>query len=131
MLYSPTPGSYTALFPYAQERYLANHTIMGAIDKLHKVYTTTFEPVVWARSVGIEVLNELDTVKAALMMAAGAQNHRIGRKAAVSDVVASGVEALAAGIEAAKSFRGGAGRLIGSGLQGLLSALSNNSRKNI
>ena len=65
-------GSYTALLPYAQERYLANHVLMSAIDKLHKVYTTELEPIVWARSVGVEVLNELDSVKAAIMMSAGA-----------------------------------------------------------
>ncbi|KAG6891227.1 hypothetical protein C0995_008479 [Termitomyces sp. Mi166 len=102
-------GSYTALLPYAQERYLENHTLMGAIDKLHKLYTTTFEPVVWARSVGVEVLNELDSVKAALMMVAGARSHKIDRTAEGWDLAATGAEALAAGINAAKSFSGGAG----------------------
>ncbi|RXW23905.1 hypothetical protein EST38_g1959 [Candolleomyces aberdarensis] len=65
-------GSYTALLPYTQERYLANHVFMAAVDKLHKVYTTEAEPIVWARSVGVEVLNELDSIKAAIMMSAGA-----------------------------------------------------------
>ena len=46
--------------------------MMSMVDKLHKLYSTTFEPVVWARSVGVEVLNELDTLKAAIMMSAGA-----------------------------------------------------------
>ena len=59
--------------PYGQERYFANHTMMSAIDKLHKLYSNEMEPIVWARSVGIEVLNELDSVKAAIMTIAGAQ----------------------------------------------------------
>ncbi|KAF8967656.1 COQ6 monooxygenase [Flammula alnicola] len=66
-------GSYTALLPYTQERYLANNTLMSACDKLHKLYSIDSQPVVWARSVGVEVLNELDSVKAGVMMAAGAQ----------------------------------------------------------
>ena len=44
--------------------------MLSAVDKLHKLYTATAEPVVWARSVGLEVINELDTVKTALMMSA-------------------------------------------------------------
>jgi ubiquinone biosynthesis monooxygenase Coq6 len=47
--------------------------MMSAIDKLHKLYSNETEPIVWARSVGIEVLNELDSVKAAIMTIAGAQ----------------------------------------------------------
>ena len=66
-------GSYTALLPYGQERYLANHSMMSAIDKLHRLYSSDMEPIVWARSVGIEVLNELDSVKAAIMTIAGAR----------------------------------------------------------
>jgi ubiquinone biosynthesis monooxygenase Coq6 len=46
---------------------------MSATDKLHKLYATDIQPIVWARSVGVEVLNELDSVKAAIMMTAGAQ----------------------------------------------------------
>jgi ubiquinone biosynthesis monooxygenase Coq6 len=60
------------LIPYARERYIENHTILSAVDKLHKLYSTTSPPIVWARSVGLEVVNELDTLKAAFMMSAGA-----------------------------------------------------------
>jgi len=49
---------------------------MSATDKLHKLYATDIQPIVWARSVGVEVLNELDSVKAAIMMTAGAQEKR-------------------------------------------------------
>ncbi|EAU90565.2 COQ6 monooxygenase [Coprinopsis cinerea okayama7 len=66
-------GSYTALLPYAQQRYLENHVLMAANDKLHKIYSTELEPIVWARSVGLEVVNELDSLKAALMISAGAK----------------------------------------------------------
>lgn len=61
------------LLPYERERYFANHVMMSAIDKLHKLYSNDMESIVWARSVGIEVLNELDSVKAAIMAIAGAQ----------------------------------------------------------
>ncbi|TFY83192.1 hypothetical protein EWM64_g824 [Hericium alpestre] len=64
-------GSHTALIPYARERYFENHKLMSVFDKLHKLYGTTFPPVVWARSVGLEIFNELDTLKAAVMMSAG------------------------------------------------------------
>jgi len=65
-------GSHAVLLPYTQERYLANHIVMSSVDKLHKIYGTENEAVVWARSVGVEALNELDTIKAAMMMFAGA-----------------------------------------------------------
>jgi len=65
-------GSRTTLIPYARERYLENHTILSAVDTLHKLYSATAPPIVWARSVGLEVVNELDTLKSAFMMSAGA-----------------------------------------------------------
>lgn len=113
-------GSYTALLPYAQERYLANHTLMAAVDKLHKLYASTSEPVVWARSVGVEVLNEFDSVKAAFMMVAGAQNTQSGRSSTGWSLAAKGVESLAATASAAKVLSGGLSGIIGSGLQNLL-----------
>ena len=69
--------------------------MLSATDKLHKLYSTTLPPVIWARSVGVEILNELDTVKAAIMMNAGAQltkNHRNRADAGVWNVAAGGVE---------------------------------------
>jgi len=98
-------GSFTALRPYARERYFANHKVMSAVDKLHKLYSSTLEPVVWARSVGLEVLNELDSVKAALMMDAGG-GHFGGSG---WNVLARGVEGLASGLSAARTL----GRTIG------------------
>ncbi|RDB23405.1 Ubiquinone biosynthesis monooxygenase COQ6, mitochondrial [Hypsizygus marmoreus] len=122
-------GSYTALMPYAQERYLHNHALMGAMDKLHKLYTTTFEPVVWARSVGVEVLNESDSLKAALMMTAGSQDHKVDRSAFGWNLAAKGFEGLAAGASAAKFLSGGVTGMIATGLQGLFKAASANAAK--
>ena len=34
--------------------------MMSAVDKLHKLYSSTAAPIVWARSTGVEVLNELE-----------------------------------------------------------------------
>ncbi|KAF8142131.1 hypothetical protein EV363DRAFT_1469305 [Boletus edulis] len=96
-------GSFTALRPYASERYFANHKVMSAVDKLHKLYSSTLEPIVWARSVGIEVLNELDTVKAALMMDAG--GGRSTRSRWELDLLARGVEGIAIGMSAARMLR--------------------------
>ncbi|KAF8075014.1 ubiquinone biosynthesis hydrox [Lyophyllum atratum] len=115
-------------YPTAQERYLENHTLMAAIDKLHKLYSTTFEPVVWARSVGVEVLNELDSVKAALMMTAGARDHKTNKGAFGWDMAAKGVEGLAASVKAAKLLGGGISGMIGAGLQELLKATSTKPR---
>jgi ubiquinone biosynthesis monooxygenase Coq6 len=69
-------GSHTVLLPYTQERYLANHILMSSIDKLHKIYSTDKESVVWARSVGVETLNELDSIKAAMMMFVGSDKSK-------------------------------------------------------
>ncbi|GLB41771.1 putative FAD-dependent monooxygenase required for the C5-ring hydroxylation during ubiquinone biosynthesis [Lyophyllum shimeji] len=117
-------GSYTALLPYARERYFENHTLMAAIDKVHKLYTTTFEPIVWTRTVGVEVLNELDSVKTALMMTAGARDHKINESAVGWNLAAKGVESLAAGVNAARVVGGGIREMIGTGLQEVLKATS-------
>jgi ubiquinone biosynthesis monooxygenase Coq6 len=73
--------------PYARERYFENHKIMSAVDKLHKIYSTTAAPVVWARSTGLEILNELDTLKSAVMLSAGAKPSSTGAQLDVLDLV--------------------------------------------
>jgi len=65
-------GSKLALNPYPRKRYLTNHNIMSFIDKLHKLYAMETKPVVWARSTGVEILNELPSIKGAMMGTAGA-----------------------------------------------------------
>ncbi|OAX39169.1 hypothetical protein K503DRAFT_769756 [Rhizopogon vinicolor AM-OR11-026] len=69
---------------------------MSAVDKLHKIYyeySSTAQPVVWARSVGVEVINELDSVKAALMINAGTGSQL--QNATGWDLLAKSVENLA------------------------------------
>ena len=85
---------------------------MSAIDKLHKLYSSTLDPVVWARSVGLEVLNELDSVKAALMMDAGAgSSQRSGW-----DLLAGSIEGISRGISTARVLGQGIGGLVNSGI---------------
>ncbi|MBW0466900.1 hypothetical protein O181_006615 [Austropuccinia psidii MF-1] len=64
-------GGLTALAPYARSRYMANHLVMSTVDKLNKLYSLDASPVVWARSVGVEVLNEIPSLKALMMGKAG------------------------------------------------------------
>jgi ubiquinone biosynthesis monooxygenase Coq6 len=91
---------------------------MSVMDKLHKLYSTSFEPVVWARSVGLEVINEFDSVKAALMMEASGKNG----EASIWDLAARGAENFAAATDAAGVVRTGISGMLGSGLQSVLKA---------
>jgi len=45
--------------------------MLSGVDKLHKLYATTAAPVVAARSAGLEVVNELDSLKNVIIGAAG------------------------------------------------------------
>ncbi|KAF9005962.1 hypothetical protein BDQ17DRAFT_1352476 [Cyathus striatus] len=108
-------GSHTSLIPYAQERYLANHTIMAACDKLHKLYSTDLAPIIWARSVGVEVLNEMDSIKAALMMTAGARGVTKGNSSEHGwNLAAKGIETLISASQTAV--------IVGGTLKGVLNA---------
>ncbi|GMM27884.1 putative N,N-dimethylaniline monooxygenase [Martiniozyma asiatica (nom. inval.)] len=68
-------GNKIALEPYFSERYLANHILLGIVDKIHKIHSTDFAPVVWARSTGIKILNNLPFVKD--FMTEGVSRNRI------------------------------------------------------
>lgn len=69
---TPYAGSYNALRPYPRSRYLANHVVLSTTDHLSTLYSSQLAPIVWARSTGLEIINELDSVKAAIMGGAGA-----------------------------------------------------------
>lgn len=56
-------GTKIALEPYWAERAIPNHVMLGIVDKIHKIYSTDFAPIVWARSLGVNVLNSLPFVK--------------------------------------------------------------------
>lgn len=113
-------GSYTALLPYSQQRYLANHTLMSAVDKLHKLFSNENEPLVWARSVGFEVLNELDTIKAGVMITAGARSER-NSPAVLSgwDLAAGAVQMLSSASYTAQTVKGVVSSAVSSALKNL------------
>ena len=123
----PELGSYTALAPYARERYFENHKMLSAVDKLHKLYSATAEPIVWARSVGLEVLNELDTIKIAFMMSAG-RTCRTDPASIGWNVAASGLETVARGVSGAKNVGETIAGLANASVRGLLKQLSNTGR---
>lgn len=90
---------------------------MSAIDKLHKLYSSDMEPIVWARSVGIEVLNELDSVKAAIMTIAGAQTtpaRNFGW-----DFAGNAVQTLASTVKTAEVLKGAVWDVLRSSIQNL------------
>ncbi|KAH9928780.1 ubiquinone biosynthesis hydrox [Amylocystis lapponica] len=118
-------GSHTALLPYARERYLANHTLISACDKLHKLYAARAAPVVWARSTGLEVLNELDTVKAALMLSAGAGT---ARAQSGWTRAAGGLEGFARAVGSTKSVLEGVAGVVGSSVQSALRQIAGRGR---
>lgn len=118
-------GSYTALLPYAQERYFENHKIMSVNDKLHKLYSTTLAPVVWARTVGLEILNEFDSIKAGIMMTAGSTPRKEddpGRAAwsTAFSTAASGIQAAFTATNTIKLVRDGVAGAAVNTLQQLL-----------
>ena len=85
--------------------------MLSAVDKLHKLYSSTLTPVVWSRSVGVEVLNELDTLKAAVMLGAGTQRGSSHAGTMGWNAVASGLETVGTGVRVV--------RAVGEGLQGV------------
>ncbi|KAF8605980.1 ubiquinone biosynthesis hydrox [Ceratobasidium sp. AG-I] len=114
-------GSYTALLPYTQARYMPNQSLLLATDVLHKLYGTTAAPVVWARSTGLEVVNELGALKGALMGVAGASPGR--RDAAWWNAAASGVEGLSGVADIA--------RAVGGGLKDMLAKAGENAAQSV
>jgi ubiquinone biosynthesis monooxygenase Coq6 len=117
-------GAHTTLAPYARERYFENHKMMSAVDKLHKLYASTSPPIVWARSTGLEVLNELDTLKAGIISAAGGQSSARGGPEFLWDTVIGGLETLVGGAQVAGAVGNGLKSAAGRVLQQLATATS-------
>ena len=109
--------------------------MMSAVDKLHKLYSSTSSPVVWTRSTGVEVLNELDALKAGIIGAAGGQSEssaRVGgsgRPSFLWETVASGVEALSGGTRVAGAVGNGLRSAAGGILQRLTRVVSGPGRE--
>ena len=80
--------------------------------------------MVWARSVGLEVINELDTIKAALMIIAGGGGSRVDDGARGWDLVARSLENLNGATDTAKVIGSGLVNGVGVGLQQLGNALT-------
>lgn len=63
-------GSSWCLDDYNAERWAANNAMLGVVDKLQKLYSASSGPVVWGRSIGLDLVNKLGPLKGALMGAA-------------------------------------------------------------
>ncbi|SCW03091.1 LAFE_0G02740g1_1 [Lachancea fermentati] len=60
-------GSLLALEPYWADRFPTNNMLLGVVDKLHKLYSTDFGPVVAMRTLGLNVVNNLGPLKEMMM----------------------------------------------------------------
>ncbi|KAK4049561.1 putative ubiquinone biosynthesis monooxygenase [Microbotryomycetes sp. JL201] len=105
-------GSYNALRSYPRSRYIPNHAILSTCDHLASLYSSTARPFVWARSTGLEIVNELDGLKRVLMGGAGAgvgvKYTKDGRELnpGLWGVVGSGVDSVRNGLKFVKSVGG-------------------------
>ncbi|AET37374.1 putative N,N-dimethylaniline monooxygenase COQ6 Ecym_1120 [Eremothecium cymbalariae DBVPG len=60
-------GSKLALEPYWSERYPLNSALIGGVDKLQKLYSTDFKPIVAVRSFGMNLVNQMGPLKEFIM----------------------------------------------------------------
>ncbi|KAF9977102.1 putative ubiquinone biosynthesis monooxygenase [Actinomortierella ambigua] len=72
-------GNIHSLTPYSSERFLPNLAMLGTVDKLQKLYSTDFAPVVWARSWGLSAVDQLGPLKTELMRFAMGVEEASGR----------------------------------------------------
>ncbi|CAG8507156.1 13046_t:CDS:2, partial [Dentiscutata heterogama] len=56
-------GNIQLLKNYSSDRYLSNLIMLGVVDKLHKLFGNDFAPIVLMRSLGLQVINNLEPVK--------------------------------------------------------------------
>jgi ubiquinone biosynthesis monooxygenase Coq6 len=63
-------GSNWCLDEYNSDRWAANNAMLGVVDKLQKLYSASSGPVVWGRSLGLDLVNQLGPLKGMLMGAA-------------------------------------------------------------
>lgn len=63
-------GTNWTLDGYNAEQWARNNAMLGAVDKLHKLYSAGSGPVVWGRSIGLDVVDKLGWVKGAFMRTA-------------------------------------------------------------
>jgi ubiquinone biosynthesis monooxygenase Coq6 len=63
-------GTRMSLEPYNAERYVANHVLLGVVDKLHKLYSLESGPLVPLRSWGLSAVNAMRPLKGFFMQQA-------------------------------------------------------------
>lgn len=56
-------GNTLVLEPYWAERFPENNLLLGVVDKLHKLYSTTAEPIVALRTLGLKAVNKFQFLK--------------------------------------------------------------------
>lgn len=56
-------GNPLVLEPYWADRYPQNNMLLGVVDKLHKLYSCTAEPIVALRTFGLNAVNQLGVLK--------------------------------------------------------------------
>jgi ubiquinone biosynthesis monooxygenase Coq6 len=63
VLHGADLGTKMSLEAYNQERYAANHVLLGVCDKLHKLYSVQRGPLVPLRSLGLSAVNSMKPLK--------------------------------------------------------------------
>ncbi|TGJ85920.1 hypothetical protein E0Z10_g2893 [Xylaria hypoxylon] len=63
-------GTRMSLESYNSERYIANHVLLGVVDKLHKLYSVESGPLVPLRSWGLSAVNAMGPLKGFFMQQA-------------------------------------------------------------
>lgn len=63
VLHGADLGTRMSLEAYNQERYAANHVLLGVCDKLHKLYSVESGPLVPLRSLGLNAVNAMKPLK--------------------------------------------------------------------
>ncbi|TIA95787.1 hypothetical protein E3P89_01072 [Wallemia ichthyophaga] len=85
-------GSKTILERYTRDRYLVNLTMLMMTDKLNALFQVSGEnPLVQLRSMGLEMINEIDRVKEFLVRHAGTKGIE---KEDGDSIIADGIESV-------------------------------------
>lgn len=56
-------GSTLVLEKYVADAWPMNHALLGVTDKLHKIFSTDWYPIVWARGIGMKSIDFLEFAK--------------------------------------------------------------------
>ncbi|TIC08081.1 ubiquinone biosynthesis hydrox [Wallemia mellicola] len=90
-------GSKTVLERYTRDRYIQNMMMLSATDKLNALFKVNDgNPLVELRSIGLETLNEIDSLKDLLMKQAGTTGNfeDSGRGSRGVNFIADGIEGV-------------------------------------